>query len=144
MSRTKINLTVALVGLAVSIGAGVFARSAPIGVFVGVCTGIAIFIIRMLVDIRLNQERLPADPDPLIINYQKLKQGSCELARVVATAKYKELNSFFAELLTGRISLDNLNEVYAVLKPLFCDLRTVKEIHATSHDELSEWLETES
>lgn len=144
MSRTKANLLLAIGALIVSTVLGILGKSIPTGAFVAIGTGLVIFLVKMLYDIRMTQEHLPADPDRLIANYNKLARGPCELARVVAMSKYKEVNAFFAELLSGRITLHDLNEVYTVLKPLFCTMTSIKEIHATSSGEISEWLETES
>lgn len=144
MRKIAISIAVGIIGLALSIFVGVYSESITEGVFLGSFSALAVFVIGMLVDIRLNQARLPADPDLLVASYAKLKNGPCELARVISESKYKELSAFFGELQTGRITLTDLNSVFAVLRPLFCDIRTIKEIYATSFGELTEWTETES
>ena len=127
MKKLVINLGTTLGGLLFSIYVGLQFHSA----FFGFLTAMGVAIIRLLVDIRLHLQTSVSVEIGFLNNNARLRESKCELFREAAVAKLKAVNSYFDDLASGNLSVENIQEVYDLLKLLFCDIHFVREIHAT-------------
>ncbi len=145
MSFNKTDLVIALItvviGLILSIIVGVTTHD-PVAT---VLTGFGSVIVGLFIDLRINQYEIAHQPEnPLLTNYTKVSNSNCPLFKKVAMDKQSEIDTFYANLAHDIIEVDSLHRVYELLKFLFCDLQSIKEIYATSYGEMSEWRDVDS
>jgi hypothetical protein len=136
MRRTIfINVAIALGGLACSIGVGLVLHS-PIA---GLVVAFGLTTIRLVVDVRLNLHQNVPIEISFLNRYLQLRDSSCDLFRGAAVTKLRAVTSYFDDLANGLLPVLTQSEVFDLLKLLFCNIGSIKEIRATSFGEVGEW-----
>ncbi len=145
MSFDKNDLVVALVTLIAGSLLSVVVGLVTDNVAVAILLAIGSILIGIHVDMRINQhDFMVRSQGPLMQSYEHLRHDSCPLFKKVAQDKWEETEIFFKGLQSDVLYVGDVNRVYQLLEFLFCEVGSIKEIYATSYDEMDEWTDVTS